>query len=529
MKRRHFIQTTAAATVLPAFLSGLPLGAYGFTPELYELTGGATQTDHVLVLIQLNGGNDGLNTVLPLDQYSALMNVRADIAIPESQALRLTPATGLHPAMTGLKGLYDNGRLGIVQSVGYPNPNFSHFRATDIWTSGSDSNVTVTSGWAGRYLDGEYPNYPTGYPSTQHPDPLAISIGSVVSNCVQGPTLNMGMAIASTTSFYQLLSGGVDAAPNTPAGHELTFIRQVVQQTQVYTTSIQAAAGKARNLSTLYPTAGQNSLSDQLRIVAQLVAGGLQTRIYVCNLGGFDTHVAQVAATGGTNTGQHATLLSKVSEAIAAFQDDLRLLGVQDRVVGMTFSEFGRRIKANSGKGTDHGAAAPLFVFGTSVNPRIHGTNPIIPATAGVNDNVPMQFDFRAIYASILKDWFQVPQATLNALLPSSAGAFPYVPVLRQGVVNGTMPAADLNLAGFQVYPNPVRDGRATVEFEARGGHVQVVLYDQLGREVLRPLDRVQPAGKRQIPLDASGLAAGAYYCHVQEDSRVSTRLVSVQ
>jgi uncharacterized protein (DUF1501 family) len=528
MKRRHFLQTTAAATVLPTLMGGLPIGAYGFSPELFEITGGATQTDKVLVLIQLNGGNDGLNMIIPTDQYSALMNARAEIAIPQNQVLALRGATGIHPAMAGIKNLFDDGKIGVVQSVGYPNANGSHFRSTDIWTSGSDSNVTVTSGWAGRYLDGEYPNFPTGFPNAQAPDPLAISIGSVVSNCVQGPTVNMGMAIASTTSFYQLLTGGVDAAPNTPAGHELTFIRRVVQQTQVYITAIQAAAGRAQNLSPLYPAAGQNSLADQLKIVAQLVAGGLQTRIYVCNLGGFDTHVNQVAATGSTTTGNHANLLGKISGAIEAFQDDLRRLNVQDRVVGMTFSEFGRRIKANSGKGTDHGAAAPLIVFGTSVNPIIHGANPTLPANAGVNDQVPMQFDFRAVYANILKDWFKVPQATLNALLPSSTGQFPNVPVIRPGIVNGTSTAANTNVAGFSVYPNPVRE-QATVEFESEGGHVQVVVFDATGREVARLLDREQPRGRRQIPFATSGLAAGVYHCQVREGSRVSSRMVAVE
>lgn len=527
MKRRDFLQTAAAAAVLPALMGGFPMGAYGYSPELYALTGGATQTDRVLVLIQLNGGNDGLNMIIPLDQYSALMHARADIAIAESEVLRLTTATGIHPAMAAVKNMYANGQIGIVQSVGYPNPNFSHFRATDIWTSGSDSNVTITSGWAGRYLDSEFSDFPTGYPNAQMPDPLAISIGSVVSNCVQGPTVNMGMAIASTSSFYQLLAGGVDTAPNTPAGHELTFIRQVVQQTQVYTNSIKTAASKAQNLSPLYPTAGQNTLADQLKIVAQLVAGGLQTRVYVCNLGGFDTHATQVPTTGSTSTGTHAALLGKIAQALEAFQDDLQRLHVQNRVVGMTFSEFGRRIKSNSSKGTDHGAAAPLIVFGTSVNPTIHGTNPIVPDNAGVNDNVPMQFDFRSIYASILKDWFSVPQSTLNALLPSSTGQFPYVPVLRPGVVTGTASAADLNVPGFSVYPNPVRE-QATITFEANGGHVQVLVFDRVGREVLRVADRTLPKGLQKLPLDVSHLAAGSYYCHVQEGSRVSSRLVAV-
>ncbi|MFD2719266.1 DUF1501 domain-containing protein [Hymenobacter monticola] len=524
MKRREFLQTTAAAAASTAFLSGLPVGAYGYSPELAALTNATTQSDKVLVIIQLQGGNDGLNMIIPLDQYSALMAARSNIALPQNQVLSLTTATGIHPAMASLQNLYQNGKLGVVQSVGYPSPNFSHFRATDIWTSGSDSNVTWNTGWAGRYLDGEYPGFPTGYPNTQNPDPLAISIGSVVSNCAQGPSVNMGMAIASTSSFYQLLSGGVDAAPNTPAGHELTFIRQVVSQTQVYTTTIQAAARRAQNLSPLYPTAGQNSLADQLKIVAQLVAGGLQTRIYVCNLGGFDTHTLQVPATGGTTTGAHATLLGKIAEAVNAFQDDLRRLAVQDRVVGMTFSEFGRRIKSNSGLGTDHGAAAPLFVFGTKVNPMVHGANPTLPANAGVNDNVNMLYDFRSIYTSILQDWFRVTPATLTQLFGRS---FPYVPVLRPGALATTKAA---EVADFTVYPNPVaRDGRTTVAYECAGGHVQVALLDALGREVRRAVDRVLAIGPQFLPVDLSGLALGAYHCQVREARRTGSRLVVVE
>jgi uncharacterized protein (DUF1501 family) len=524
MKRREFLQATAAATAGTTLLSGFPIGAYGYSAELAALTNAATATDKVLVIVQLQGGNDGLNMIIPLDQYPALMNARSNIALPQSAVLPLTTNTGIHPAMATAQQLYLNGKLGVVQSVGYPNPNFSHFRATDIWTSGSDSGVTWTTGWGGRYLDGEFAGYPTGYPSAQNPDPLAISIGSVVSNCVQGPTVNMGMAIASTSSFYQLLSGGVATAPNTPAGHELTFIRQVVSQTQVYTATIQAAAGRARNLSPLYPAAGQNALADQLKIVAQLVAGGLSTRIYVCQFGGFDTHTLQVPATGSTTTGAHATLLGKVADGINAFQDDLRLLGVQDRVVGLTFSEFGRRIKSNSGQGTDHGAAAPLLVFGAKANPIVHGPNPTLPANAGVNDNVAMQFDFRSIYTSILKDWFQVTPATLTALFGQS---FPYVPVIKP---NALATSAATAVADFGVYPNPSVGGPATLAFTSEGGVVQVVVFDGLGREVRRPVPgRTLGAGPKKVPLDLNGLAPGAYHCTVREGSRSSSQLVVVE
>ncbi|WP_151086523.1 DUF1501 domain-containing protein [Hymenobacter baengnokdamensis] len=522
MKRRDFLHTTTAATTGVALLSGFPIGAYGYSPELAALTNAATVTDKVLVIVQLQGGNDGLNMIIPVDQYPALMAARPNLALPQNQVLPLTAATGIHPAMATAQQLFQNGQLGVVQSVGYPNPNFSHFRATDIWTSGSSSDVVWTTGWGGRYLDGEFPNYPTGYPSAQNPDPLAVSIGSVVSNCVQGPTVNMGMAIASTTSFYQLLSGGTDAVPPTSAGHELAFIREVVSQTQLYTTTIQAAAAKAKNLSPLYPATGQNTLADQLKIVAQLVAGGLSTRIYVCQLGGFDLHSLQVPATGSTTTGAHATLLGKLADGINAFQDDLRRLGVQDRVIGMTFSEFGRRIKANSGLGTDHGAAAPLIVFGSQANPIVYGPNPQLPANAGVNDNVPMQVDFRSVYTSILKDWFQVTPTTLNQLFGQS---FPYVPVIKS---NALATVSANPVAGFSVYPNPAVD-QATVVFESQGEPVQLVVLDGLGREISRVVDgRTLGRGPQHLPVVVRGLVPGAYHCVVREGSRSSSLVLVV-
>ena len=522
MKRRDFLQTTGAATTSVALLSGFPIGAYGYSPELAALTNAATATDKVLVIVQLQGGNDGLNMIIPVDQYAALLAARPALALPQSQVLPLTTATGIHPAMATAQQLYKDGKLGVVQSVGYPSPNFSHFRATDIWTSGSASDVVWTTGWGGRYLDGEFPGYPAGYPSAQNPDPLAVTIGSVVSNCVQGPAVNMGMAIASTSSFYQLLSGGVDTAPATPAGHELTFIRQVVSQTQVYTTTIQAAAAKAKNLSPLYPAAGQNALADQLKIVAQLVAGGLSTRIYVCQLGGFDLHSQQVVA-GATATGTHATLLGKLADGINAFQDDLKRLGVQDRVIGMTFSEFGRRIKANASLGTDHGAAAPLLVFGSQANPIVHGANPQLPAAAGVNDNVAMQYDYRSVYSSILQDWFKVPSATLAQLFGQT---FPYVPVIKPQAL-AAAPGAD-PVADFRVYPNPAV-GQATASFASQGDAVQLVLLDGLGREVRRFVEgRHLGAGPQRVPLDVRGLAPAAYHCVVREGRRQSSLVVVV-
>src|ERR1041384_8250817 len=404
MKRREFIKKTVPVSVLPLFMGGFTFRAYGRSPYLETLVASGTETDRVLVVIQMNGGNDGLNTVIALDEYSALAAARNNILIAENKVLKLTDATGLHPSMPEMQSLFIAYKLAVVQGVTYPNPNLSHFRATDIWLSASDYDQIVPSGWLGRYLDQEYPDFPNGYPNVVNPDPLAIQIGSVLSPGLQGPSVSMGMAITSPSSFYQIVSGGVDQAPNTPAGHELTFIREVVQQTQQYATVIQSAAAKGKNWSKMYPQAGKNSLADQLKIVAQLISGGLKTRIYVVNLGGFDTHSSQVDTTSGTDVGTHAPLLGKLSAPIAAFQDDVMLGGNQERVIGMTFSEFGRRILSNASAGTDHGTAAPMFIFGRKVHAGIVGTNPVIPPNATVNDNLAMQYDFRAVYASLLKE-----------------------------------------------------------------------------------------------------------------------------
>lgn len=522
MKRRSFLKRTVPVSVLPMLLGGFTFKAYGRGPVLESLIGAGTETDHVLVLIQLNGGNDGLNTVIPLDQYSALMAARSNIAIPQNLVYKINDTTGLHPSLSGLGAMSRGGLLSVVQSVGYPNPNFSHFRATDIWLSASDSSVQLSSGWMGRYLDEEYDDYPNGYPNAVAPDPLAIQIGSVVSLGLQGPEVSMGMALTSPTSFYQLVAGAVDEAPNTPAGHELTFIRQVAQQTEKYATVITAAAGNATNLSPLYPAAGTNSLADQLKIVAQLIAGGLKTRMYIVNLGGFDTHSSQVDQTGGSETGNHANLLKKLNDAIIAFQDDMHRLGTERRVVGMTFSEFGRRIKSNASFGTDHGAAAPVFVFGQPVRGGIVGANPVLPSAATTNDNIPMSIDFRSVYASLLRDWFGVPQTELEAVLLQNFDSLPLIftkstdvklPIVSSA--GGELPASPGLL---QNYPNPFNP-TTVIPFVTDGAGMEIKIYDALGREIRTLAEGVFPPGRHEVSFDAENLPAGVYYCRFQSGS----------
>lgn len=517
MKRRKFLSALSAATVVPAVLDGFSLKTFASSPLLRALAT-AAENDHVLVLIQLNGGNDGLNTIIPLDQYSTLSTARSNILIPSSQALSLNnhPETGLHPSMPGLQQLYNSGLVNIVQGVSYPSPNFSHFRATDIWLTASDSTQTLTTGWAGRYLDYEYPNYPVGYPNSIMPDPLALEIGSTVSLGLQGPAVNMGLSITSATDFYNLINGIQDPAPPTFYGNELTYIRQVAQQSQAYTAVITAAANNITSQSPSYPAAGTNSLADQLKIVARLIAGGLKTKIYMVSLGGFDTHSNQ-ADSGSPTTGTHATLLSRLSQAISAFQDDLNFLGVTDRVVGMTFSEFGRRIISNGSFGTDHGAGAPMILFGDAVQSGIIGTNPVIPANANVNDNIAMQYDFRSVYSSVLNEWFCVPAADLSQIMLQNFQLLPLIQTTACDVsVHELNQKAGENLVWN--YPNPFTSS-TYVTFKSAGGHVLLQVFNTEGKLIKTLADGEYPAGIYEVWYENEGHPAATYYLRLQNEA----------
>jgi uncharacterized protein (DUF1501 family) len=512
MKRRDFLLNTVPAAIIPSFIDGYSVKAVGPSPLLNALMNMATDTDHVLVIIQLNGGNDGLNTVIPRDTYSAYNNARTNVAIPENKILPLNgnAKTGLHPVMTGMQSLYNDGKMAIVQAAGYPNPNFSHFRATDIWMSGSDANTVLNTGWIGRYLNQEYPNFPTGYPNSTMPDPLAIQIGSVTSLTLQGPAFGMGMSITNPTSFYSLVNGLQDPAPPTPAGKELTYIRIIAQQTQQYATVIKNAANAVPQ-QLAYPSG--NSLADQLKIVARLVKGGLKTRIYMVSMGGFDTHSVQVNATD-TTTGVHANLLKTLSDATKAFMDDLQFLTVQDRVITMTFSEFGRRIKSNSSVGTDHGAAAPMFIIGSKVQSGILGQNPSIPSGANVNDNIPHQYDYRSVYASIMQNWFCADNSTLQAVLLQNFQSLPLIQssACATGIDDLNREAGDTLIIN---YPNPFT-ATTTITFKTKGGHTLVQIMDTLGRVIRNLVDKEYTPGTYNISFDSGGLPTGVYYMRLQ-------------
>lgn len=474
MKRRKFLQLGSLASA-PFLLNGFPVSASANlgSAVMGMMAQGAVSNGNVLVIIQLNGGNDALNTYFPLDKWTNLQNARSNILMAKSSVLPLADndVMGFHPAMGGLKTMYDNGQVLIVQGVSYPNPNFSHFRATDIWFSGSGSSTTLETGWLGRSLDDDYPDYPNGYPNSTMEDPLAIQIGSSLPFSLQGPNINMGYNVSDPNTLQNVINGVTDPAPNNDYGRELTFLRLMKDQSNAYRTNIQTAYNAKMNSTVTYPSS--NSLADALKIVAKLINGGLTTPIYVVNhSNSFDSHTAQVNTSDFT-TGSQATNLTMLSQAIVAFQTDMNNIGKANQVTGMTHSEFGRRIISNASYGTDHGSAAPVMFFGAALNTAAKsvngatitkrgmiGASPNLPLNATVNDQVPMQYDFRQLYQTVMEDWFGMASTDASGVLTT---AFAKLPIFNGSSV---LPEEGIELVGqyvgneskltFTVANNPV-------------------------------------------------------------------------
>ncbi|MDZ7900435.1 MAG: DUF1501 domain-containing protein [Arcicella sp.] len=513
MKRRDFIQYASSSFFLPFMLDGFTAKAHtqATTPFMQAMMEVADTTDNILVVIQLAGGNDGLNMVVPLDQYAtySASTFRGNIALTESKILKLknTPETGLHPSMTGLQTLFEEGKLSIVHSAGYPAPSFSHFRASDIWFTGVDSNQLSTSGWLGRYMSDRHPNYPDNYPSTTNPDPLAIQISSISATVFNTSSITSAIAIQDPDAFARIVGDKPNITPgvlpDTAGGKYTAFIRQQQTSSFAYAGQLKNAAAKGKNLVT-YPT--NNSLADQLKIVSRLIHGGLQTKVYYVTLGGFDTHAAQVSTTDN-NVGNHATLMQRLSQGITAFMDDLKAQGTQDKVVGMTFSEFGRRPFSNGTKGTDHGWASPLFVFGNAVKTQIIGKNPDLKSLKSA-DNIPLQNDFRTVYAAILKDWMGASESSVKSILLDKT--FEPVPIFKNTKVLANEienPLSDLN-----IFPNPAQI-ETTIQSEAFAkNNVEFSVTDVYGREFNTNPTR---KSRTEMLLNVTNMPSGKYFVKI--------------
>ncbi len=386
ISRRDFLQHVAvfsAVGMAPRFLMAAS------AEEVNAIAG--FKDDRVLVVVQLGGGNDGLNTVVPhgVDDY---YRARPNLGLKGDEILRLNDELALNSKLTDLMRLYDDGKLGIVQGVGYPNPDRSHFRSMEIWQTASESDEFLSRGWIGRYFD----NCCEGSPRPQ--------VGVAIGDRPQAFESEKGYGISTTdpNKFGWQPGKGADMTPafnalnqNAPtAGNTLDFLQHTATNAIMSSKEVQEAAKRG---GVAAPAgAGGRRGAPQLDTIAGLIRGGLQTRIYYVSVGGFDTHANQVD--------QHGRLLQQFSTAMAEFQAQLERDGTADRVTTMVFSEFGRRVHENGSGGTDHGTAAPLFLMGKHVKPGIHGK---LPSLTDLDDgDLKHTVDFRGVYATLLDDWF---------------------------------------------------------------------------------------------------------------------------
>lgn len=517
MKRRNFIKHSAAGIVIPSTIQGMSVKSLGLSGLMSQLLNPYTETDKVLVIVRLAGGNDGLNTVIPLDQYDALTANRSNILIPAAQVLKLNgnTATGLNPALTGVQTLYNEGKIKIVQSVSYPNQSFSHFRATDILMTGADSNKVLTSGWVGRYLTNEFPNFPTGFPNTTMPDPLGIEMNDI-SVTFGGLSTLMGITVSDPSNPYSFLTDGGTNTGTGKSGTELKFLQQVAVQSDTYGKVVKAAFDKSLSTAATYPN---TTLGLELSRVSRFIKGGLKTRVYFVTVGGsFDTHAIQVDPLDHTK-GNQANRLGELNDALLTFQRDLEKAGVADRVLTMTFSEFGRRIQSNASGGTDHGAAYPMFIMGTKLNGGVLGTNVQVPTGANVNNNIPMQYDFRSVYGTIMRDWFCTPDSEVKTILLNT---YQYLPIVSPNACTTTTATHDANQAAglnlISAYPNPF-DFATTISFTTYGGHTLVQVIDAEGQIIAVPVDGQYIAGDYRVYFNGGYLPNGLYYVRLQNES----------
>lgn len=506
MKRRDFLnrafQFSAAGLLVPPFLRGGTVFGHEGLQAAARAGEGAPFGGKILVLLNLEGGNDGLNTVIPRND-PRYYDLRPNIGIPESEILPLAAATGLHPSMSALLPTWAAGRLAIVQGVGYPDMDLSHFRGSDIWFSASGAEAEFTTGWLARFVEASFPDFPTVLPGS----PYGLQQGFAHRLPLQGARGETGVIVDSPESFYSLVFGAYagefdDELPDTRGGEELAFVRTLDRETFAYASAIRDAADAGQS-TVEYP---ETNLGYQLEAVARLISGGLATPIYLVSQGGFDTHTDQ--------PDWHATILSRVAEGLALFLEDMEAQGMLDRVLVMTTSEFARRAEENGGVGTDHGTSAPHLLLGGAVEGGLLGQNPDL-WNLDPNGNLLMQYDYRSLYATVLQRHFGAEPGLVSEVLH---GDWPLLAFLSStpaepnpGLAVGAFLTVDA-LRG--VSPNPLvatRD-RGEVSFQlARDGDVSISLFDAAGRRALAPITQHFTAGAHQITLPTERLPAGHY------------------
>ncbi len=467
--RRDFLSASGLFGAGSLLLGKSPLSVFQPSPLMASLANG--DNDRILVLIRLDGGNDGLNTVIERGN-NYYYNLRPTIGIPDNNLWALSNEYGMPSVTEPLKALWDNGMMKVIHNVGYPEPNYSHFRSYDIVASSSDSDKLVNTGWLGRFLEHEYAAFLEAPPVV----PPALQIGLQSDLVFRSDTANMALAVSSPQEFYQIAQSGqlydIAQLGNTPRELELAFVRQTANAAFRYAASIKEAYNRGKNQID-YPT--DNNLAEQLAIIAKLIKGHLGTRVFMVSIGGFDTHANQA--------GQHSTLMQRLATAVSAFYEDLNYdnAGLGKKVLGMTFSEFGRTIYENGSLGTDHGWGTPMLLFGGEMGNGFVGQYQDLSNPDPFTDP-EFSVDFRSVYATVLQDWLGNNPELVNFTIGSQ-------PSLINNLVPPVAPSAGDNNKCVLLGHQPGESGSVLIKYALlNAGEVRLQILDQAGH-VLRTLE----------------------------------------
>lgn len=495
--RRSFIKTLGLAGGVGLGLGGFSVNILGSLPLMLATTEGPL--DRVLVLIRLKGGNDGLNTIIPLFDYGRYQANRPTIAVKNSDITVLgNGAFGIPKTMNALTNLWNEGAMKVVNSVGYSNHNLSHFTSADIWNS---ANVAIDfdkdkSGWLGRQILEENPDFLNNLPAK----PAAIKVNSGSNIAFQNPdridlavnfnTLDNLITVAETGFLYDT----VHLPDNCYYGDQIGFLRSILNVTYKYASPIKDAYSSSSNSVTY----SNNDLSRQLAIVARLIKGNLGTKMYMVTMEGFDTHENQ--------NNDHPKLMNNLANALNEFYADLKSANKDNEVLSMTFSEFGRRVSENNG-GTDHGTAAPVMLFGPALNGNgFLGKDPDLQ-DLDLNGNLKHGTDFRSIYATLLESWLCLNPNTVDQILGDYYERMPDIGIDCMNVGANDV-FADQSI---QHLIRPNNQGGFTVEyFLPRSEHVNVDVFTIMGQKIASLVDGNQQLGKHQVEFNHSNIGLSA-------------------
>ena len=514
MKRRDFLKSSFVISALGAALPKTLIGG----PKRSSLKTTSLDSDKIIVLVKLNGGNDGLNTIIS-HQDPLYYQLRPTIGIPNNQSIPITDSLALHPALEPLLPFYQNSQMSIIQNVGYPNGDLSHFRSSDIWDTGSSEDEELFTGWIGRFLEAEYPGFPENSPEF----PLAIQFNSANLLEFKSSNSNMALYLYDPDTMYSIITGNYindqeNEAPDTYGGDELNFLREMDLLSFEYSQIINETAENAPNTVLQYPN---TSLGQQFEITARLIAGGLPTPIYRLSQNGYDTHIDQVGSSPST-TGRHSTLLSELSDSLSIFLSEMDALGVLDKVLVVTTSEFGRRAFENASLGTDHGTSAPTLIFGSDINGGIFGENPNYNQI-DVNGNMEMEFDYRQIYSTLMTRWFGTSESITSSVF---GGNFSPIPFLNQTVAIHDESHILKKFKLHPAYPNPFNPS-TTISFNLPSNSiVKIRLFDLNGKQIQEFNLGQLNSGSNEFILRGNSLPSGPYLVQVKSDFGIRSQKV---